>query len=819
MSPRNSQPPQSPSSGGTIVDIDVSAEMRGSFLEYSYSVIHSRALPDARDGLKPVHRRILFQMAEMGLRPDRGHVKSARVVGEVMGKLHPHGDSAIYEALVRMAQPFSMRLPLVDGHGNFGSLGNDDPPAAMRYTECRLASAARLMTDSLDEDVVDMVPNYDEREREPSVLPAAYPNLLVNGAAGIAVGMATNMAPHNLVEVIAAARHLLANPRTSLDDVMRFIPGPDLPTGGVIVGLDGVREAYECGRGTFRTRAAAQITDVSSRRRGIVVTELPYNVGPEKVIAKIKELTQAKKLQGISDVKDLTDRQKGLRLVIECKPGFNPEAVLAELYRLTPMEETFGINAVALVDGQPRTLGLLELLHVYVDHRLDVVRRRCAYRRRKAQDRAHLVEGLLLALANIDEVVQVIRTSQDTEEAKRRLMEIFDLTEVQTVYILDMPLRRLVALEVLKLTDELAELHEAIAELTRILDSDAALRELVSDELAEVAATYGTPRRTRLREAVQVPTSAVPLEVADGPCRVLLSSTGLLARIGISDESAARGNDTQRSRHDVVVSWAPATTRGMLGAVTDLGRLVKLEVVDLPGLPPVAGPLNVRGGAPVAELLDLVPGEHVLALVTLGDEGPWIAVGTASGVVKRVNRDFPAKGDAFEVIRLDPGDRVVGVTELTTGEEDLVFITSDAQLLRTPAAGVRPQGRSGGGVAGIKCAPGERVVFFAGVEPAEALVVSVSGSTAALPGTETGSTKVTPLGEYPYKGRATGGVRCHRFLRGEDTLLRGWAGPAPAQAATVTGEPVSLPLEVGRRDGSGVAVAAPIAAVAAVCSW
>ncbi|MEO6714956.1 MAG: DNA gyrase subunit A, partial [Mycobacteriales bacterium] len=461
----------------------------------------------------------------------------------------------------------------------------------------------------------------------------------------------------------------------------------------------------------------------------------------------------------------------------------------------------------------------LELLHVYVDHRLDVVRRRCAYRRRKAQERLHLVDGLLLALANIDEVVQVIRTSQDSEEARHRLIEIFDLSEVQAVYILDMPLRRLVALEVLKLQDERAELLETIGDLTRILDSDAALRELVSDELAEVAATYGTPRRTRLREAAHSPTAAVPLEVADGPCRVLLSSTGLLARVGIAGDDAARGDAPQRSKHDVVASWAPATTRGTVGVVTDKGRLVKLDVIDLPGLPPVAGPPNVRGGAPVAEFLDLDPGEHVLALVTLGTEGPWIALGTATGVVKRVNRDFPAKGDAFEVIRLDDGDRVIGVTELATGEEDLVFITSDAQLLRTPASGVRPQGRAAGGVAGIKCAPGEQVVFFGAATPADALVVTVSGTRAALPGTDSGSAKVTPLTEYPYKGRATGGVRCHRFLKGEDTLLLGWTGPAPAQAATATGEPVPLPAEHGRRDGSGVSVPAPIAAVSAVGRW
>jgi DNA gyrase subunit A len=336
-----------------IVDIDVTEEMRASYLEYAYSVIYQRAIPDARDGLKPVQRRILYQMSQMGLRPDRAYVKCARVVGEVMGRLHPHGDSAIYDALVRLAQPFAMRLPLIDGHGNFGSLGGDDAPAAMRYTEARLAAAAMEMTASLDEDTVDFVPNYDGTEQQPEVLPAGLPNLLVNGTAGIAVGMATNMAPHNLGEVIAAARHLIANPDASLDELMRFVPGPDLPTGGKIVGLDGIREAYETGRGIFRTRAVARIEQLTPRRTGIVVTELPYGVGPEKVVARIKDLVQAKKLNGISDLKDLTDRHRGLRLVIELRNGFHPEAVLDELYRLTPMEDTFGINNVALVDGQP----------------------------------------------------------------------------------------------------------------------------------------------------------------------------------------------------------------------------------------------------------------------------------------------------------------------------------------------------------------------------------------------------------------------------------------------------------------------------------
>src|SRR6516225_3542536 len=518
-----------------IVDIDVAEEMRASYLEYAYSVIYPRALPDARDGLKPVQRRILYQMNEMGLRPDRSHVKCARVVGEVMGRLHPHGDSAIYDALARMAQPWAMRLPLVDGHGNFGSMGGDDAPAAMRYTEARLTAAAMEMVASIDEDTVEFIPNYDGSETQPEVLPAGLPNLLVNGASGIAVGMATNMAPHNLGEVIAAARYLLRNPAASLDALMRYVPGPDLPTGGRIVGLEGIREAYETGRGIFRTRATAVVEQLTPRRAGIVVTELPYTIGPEKVMARIKDLVQAKKLNGIADLKDLTDRNRGLRLVIEVRSGFNPDAVLAELYRLTPMEETFGINNVALVDGQPRVLGLREMLTIYVDHRLEVTRRRSEYRRRKRAERLHLVDGIIIALLDIDEVIQVIRSSDDAAAAKRRLTEIFDLSEVQAQYILDTPLRRLTRYDRLELEREQETLRAEIAELTEILSSDARLREVVSGEMADLAKKFGTPRRTVLLEGGGEVTAAVPLEVADDPCVVVLSATGLLARFPAAD--------------------------------------------------------------------------------------------------------------------------------------------------------------------------------------------------------------------------------------------------------------------------------------------
>ena len=812
MARSTKQPPLPDDFEEHILDIDVGEEMRTSFLEYAYSVIYSRALPDAKDGLKPVQRRILYTMADMNLRPDRGHVKSARVVGEVMGRLHPHGDGAIYDALVRMAQPWSMRVPFVDGHGNFGSA--DDPPAAMRYTECRMAPAALAMTTSIDEDTVDFKPNYDSRETEPVVLPSAIPNLIVNGATGIAVGMATNIAPHNLIEVVQALRHLVTHPAATLDDLMRFVPGPDLPTGGKIVGLDGVRDAYESGRGSFKMRATARIENVTPRRKGIVVTELPYGVGPERVIERIKSLVQGKKLQGISDVKDLTDREKGLQLVIEVKNGFVPEAILEQLYRLTPMEDSFGINAVALVEGQPRTLGLKEMLEVFLGHRFDVVRRRSVFRRGKAAERLHLVDGLLVAILDIDEVIQLIRSSDNAEQARARLIDVFELTEVQATYILDMPLRRLTRFSKLELDKEKTELERTIEELDAILSDDALLRKVVSDELNEVAKTYGTPRRTVLLESAgqTVSATATPLEVADDPCFVYLSSSGLLARTVDTDPP---GDGDSRAKHDVVVSAVRATARGQVGALTTQGRLVKLDVLDLPTLPGTAHHPHLQGGAPVSEFLSLEAGERVLALTSLDADSPGQALGTRQGVVKRVNPETLGNRDAWEVIRLADGDQVVGAVELRTGEEQLCFVTSDAQLLNFGAGAVRPQGRSGGGIAGVRLAPKQSVVFFGAFDPdGSAVVVTSSGSSTALPGTEPGAVKVTPFSEYPAKGRGTGGVRCHRFLKGEDTLVFAWAGPGPARGAASSGAAVELPAATGRRDGSGVPGSQPLAAVA-----
>ena len=803
-----------------IEDVDVSDEMQGSFLEYAYSVIYSRALPDARDGLKPVQRRILYMMSDMGLRPDRGHVKSARVVGEVMGKLHPHGDTAIYDALVRLAQPFTLRVPLVDGHGNFGSL--DDGPAAARYTEARLAAPAMSMTEHLDEDVVDFVPNYDNSHQQPEVLPAAIPNLLVNGASGIAVGMATNMAPHNLIEVVQAARHLIEHPEATLDDLMEFVPGPDFPSGGTIVGLAGIRDAYATGRGSFKTRARVSVEQITARKTGLVVTELPYLVGPEKVIEKIKDGVNAKKITGISDVTDLTDRKRGLRLVIGVKTGFNPQAVLEQLYRLTPLEDSFNINNVALVDGQPQTLGLRDLLSVYIAHRVRVVTRRSEFRLARRRERLHLVEGLLIAILDIDEVIQVIRTSDDADAARTRLQEVFDLSHLQAEYILELRLRRLTRFSRIELEAERDQLLAEIAQLEELLASDARIRALVADELARAAELYGTPRRTLLTEARPQPAgssrkaiAAADLEHADVPCRVFLSSTGRIARVDRQpgDEAIAVTAPARRSKHDAIRSSLDTTSRTEIGAVTSRGRLIRFSPLELPVMP--GNSVQLGAGVRVAEYLALTDrDEHVLALVSVEAARP-IVLGTAQGVVKRVAPGgYPSRPD-FEVIALKPGDRVVGAAQ--GGDDDeLVFVTSDAQLLHFPASGVRPQGCAAGGMAGVKLDAGASVISFTVLAPdevAEAVVVTVAAAADTLLGADPGTAKVSDFSEFPAKGRATGGVRAQRFLKGQDALSVAWVGPAPARALGNDGSIRALPEGGAKRDGSGTALEAVVQVV------
>lgn len=794
-----------------IVDIDLSLEMQESFLEYSYSVIYARALPDARDGLKPVHRRIIYQMGEMGLRPDRGHVKSARVTGEVMGKLHPHGDGAIYDALVRMAQPFSLRVPMIDGHGNFGSL--DDGPAAARYTEARLSPASMLMNEGLDEDVIDFKPNYDAQLTEPEVLPAAFPNLLVNGAAGIAVGMATNMPPHNLREVISAARFLLENPQATTKQLMKHVPGPDLPNGGIIMGLDGVIEAYDTGRGTFKTRARVSIESVSPRKLGIVVTELPYLVGPEKVIEKIKDGVNSKKLQGIADVTDLTDRTNGLRLVIELKTGFDPQVVLDLLYRFTPMEDSFGINNVALVDGRPQTLGLRDLLGVYLAHRVTVTRRRSENRLGKRQARLHLVEGLLVAILSIDEVIQVIRASDEVDQARQKLMKVFDLTEIQAEYILELRLRRLTKFSKIELETEKANLLQEIKELKKILGSAEALRDLVSAELAAVAEKYGDDRRTTLvsnfeevKPITSAKAAAVSAELADTPCVVVFTASGMVGKTNVWDTTAAP--PAKRKKHDAIKTVIATTTRSDLGFVTSTGVMHRIHVGDVPGLNDV---FDLSSMVSASSFLGLPKSEKVLNVFELTD-ATSIALGTAGGVVKRLAADFAPKAE-FEIISLKPGDYLVGADTVSDADE-LVFVTKDAQLLRFAAKNVKPQGRGAAGIAGINLAAGSSAIAFAVAKAEiENIAITAANSSSALAGTDGGSVKWTPLSEFPAKGRATGGVRAQKFIRNEDQLYFAWVGPIDPIALTADGKPTELPTEASKRDSSGTKSPAAVGSV------
>jgi DNA gyrase subunit A len=768
--------------------------MQGSFLEYAYSVIYSRALPDARDGLKPVQRRILYTMSEMGLRPDRGHVKSARVVGEVMGRLHPHGDSAIYDAMVRMAQSFQVRLPLIDGHGNFGSL--DDGPAAYRYTEARLAPSAVAMTASLDEDVVDFGSNYDGRETEPQVLPSAIPALLVNGASGIAVGMATNMAPHNLGEVVAAAKYLLKHPKAGVSDLMKYIPGPDLPTGGIIVGLTGIADAYRDGRGTFKMRATVKVENVTARRTALVVTELPYNVGPERVIEKIKEGVNSKKITGISDVTDLSDGEKGLQLVIELKSGFNPQAVLTQLYKTTPLEEQFSINNVALVKGAPQTLGLVEMLEVFLGHRIEVVRRRSEFRRKKALERLHLVEGLLIAIVDIDKVIAVIRASDDTAEARAQLMKQFKLSEIQTNYILEMPLRRLTKFSRIEIEKEQKELKDAISLLNQLLESENAIKSVVSDELSDVAREFGTPRRTVLQEDDGSNAVAIDLEISDDPTLVMMSASGLIGRF----EPKTTANRGTRAKNDTVISQVPATARGEVGLITSAGKMHQISVMEIPVLQGGSS-TTLKGGSAVKDFAILDKGEIPLGLVPL-NKPVTIALGTATGVVKRIELE-PAKTKSSEIIKLESGDDVVGFGITTKKFDTLIFITSDAQLLHYKADLVRPQGKTAAGMAGIKVSDGAWVISFSVVSK-DTQVVTVGGNSDALPGTQARTIKISELAEFPSKGRATSGVRCHMLKRGEDQLIFAGAASGPVRASNGS-NPIELPDFLAKRDASGSA--------------
>ena len=785
-----------------VVDVSVADEMSESFLAYSLSVITARAIPDVRDGLKPVQRRILYSMLNMGIRPDTPHRKSARVVGDTMGNYHPHGDSAIYETLVRMGQDFARNITLIDPQGNFGSL--DDPPAAPRYTECRLTEAAMEMLDELGEDTVEFRPTYDGESTEPECLPARLPNLLVNGTSGIAVGMATNMASHNLREVYEAIILVMTKrrPKPTVDDLMDVLPGPDFPSGGIIID-DGIRAAYETGRGSFRIRARAEVEPLTARRQAIVVTELPHMVGPEKVVGKVKELVLADKVAGISDIKNLSDRKSGLRIQIECKAGVNAQAVLHQLYRLTPLEETFAINNVVLVNGVPTTVSLYDLCRHYIEHRLDVIVRRTTFRLERAQDRLHIVEGLIIALDNIDEVVRIIRGSETVPEAREQLCEQLDLSEIQATHILDMQLRRLTALEKQKIVDERDQLLADIDDYQKLLGSEQRRRTLVLNELGELVDGFGGARRTEIVSPDDLPVFEPteveePSEVDDEPCVVTLSTSGQVGRAPV--DGAKR---TTPGRHDLLVAAAMTTTTAAVWAVTSEARAIAVKAFELGE---VAG--RSRGSS-AAQIFGTSKGESVLALVAPGSEN--LVMVSANGVAKQITGDeLAGTGSGKTIFKLKPGDRLAAAFTCPAGA-DIVAVASDAQALRMPVDAISIQGRGAGGVAGMKL-KGDTTVVTAGPALGDGCVISITSADGV---------KATPFEELPAKGRGTGGVRLTRMKEGARVALA-YIGSLEGLLATMATDddrskadptPVPLSIEPTKRDLQSAPAERPILAL------
>ncbi|NNE96825.1 MAG: DNA topoisomerase 4 subunit A [Acidimicrobiales bacterium] len=773
-----------------VIEVPVAEELGESFLAYSLSVITSRAIPDVRDGLKPVQRRILYSMLRMGLRPDRPHRKCAHVVGDVMGKFHPHGDSAIYDTLVRLGQDFGRNVTLVDPQGNFGSL--DDPPAAQRYTECRLTDAALDLLGEIDEETVEYGPTYDGENSEPRFLPGLLPNLLINGTSGIAVGMATNMAPHNLGEVYEAIKLVMTKrrPKPTLEELMAVLPGPDLPMGAIVVDED-LREAYETGRGSFRIRAKATIFEVTKARQGIEITELPYMVGVERVVAKVTELVRAEKLTGIHDIKNLSDRHHGTKLVIECKSGVSAELLLQKLYKMTPLEDTFSINNTVLVNGVPTVVGLYDLCQHYITHRLDVVVRRTEYRLAKAEARLHVLEGYLIAIDNIDEVVQIIRTSANTPVARQRLMEALELTEIQAQHILDMQLKRISQLARDEVVDEVSELRTEIADLKKILGSEQRRRTIVIRELGELVKKYGRPRRSVIVPASSIPdiehvAEQVVADITDDPCVVSLATSGVVGR-----EPAGSSKSFSPSRHDVIQSVVVTTMKTPVLLVMDSGRILRVNALDIPE---VGGRSR---GKDTTDVFGSDRGEQPLAL--LNPTGGPVVLVTAQGVVKRLERDAVSDlRPGRTIISLGERDRVVACFEVDAAA-DIVMLTTDAQALRTPIAGVRPQGAGAKGVSGMAL-KGTAKVVGAGVASDDAVILTVS---------DTGSAKSTSVEEIPTKGRNGGGVRLTKFS-GEKRLDYAWVGN-PERIVAVVGtdgstKPASTPESIGlkptRRDGA-----------------
>jgi DNA gyrase subunit A len=740
-------PPAPPPPPANLVPVNIEDEMRRSYVDYAMSVIIGRALPDVRDGLKPVHRRILVGMRDMGLASNRAYRKCAKIVGEVMGNYHPHGDSPIYEALVRMAQDFSYRYPLVDGQGNFGSI-DGDPPAAMRYTEARMAPYGETLLEDIDKETVDFVPNYDEEREEPSYLPSKVPNLLVNGSNGIAVGMATNMPPHNLTEVCEAVIHLINNPPSKLADLMAHIPGPDFPTAGIIHGRGGIYQAYQTGRGTITMRARATIERQGKDRDIIVVTEIPYQVNKARLIEKIAELVNEKRLEGIGDIRDESDRH-GMRIVIELKRGEQGLVILNNLYKLTPMQTTFGVINLAIVNGQPKVLSLLELLRSFIEHRVDVVRRRTQYELRQAEARAHILEGLKKALDHIDAIIKLIRAAKTAGEAREGLIAQYEFTEIQAKAILEMQLQRLTSLERQKIEDELKELGEKIAELKEILASEVKLREVIVKELRDVQKKYGDDRRTEIIEAE----AEISLEdlIAEEDVVITVTHSGYLKRTPLSvyrqQGRGGKGRIGMKTKEeDVVTNVFVANTHSYVLVFTDRGRLYWLKVYEIPDVG------SAGRGKAIVNLANLSSEEKVRALLSVKDFDPKVSVlmATRNGQVKKTSLEAFSNPSTRGIIAMGvPDDDELIAAELISGTETVFIGTHDGMCIRFPHDDVREMGRQAYGVIGIRLEEGDYVVSTIATSSENEMVLSV---------TERGFGKRTAVEEYRAQGRGGKGI-------------------------------------------------------------
>jgi DNA gyrase subunit A len=740
--------------------IDIETEMQDSFLEYAMSVIVSRALPDVKDGLKPVHRRVLYSMWDSGIRPGTPFRKCARVVGDVVGWFHPHAPEAVYDSMVRLGQNFALRSPLVEPQGNFGTV--DDPPAAMRYTEARLAKLAAHMLDGIDEETVDFKPNYSGEREEPIVLPSRFPNLLVNGSTGIAVGMATNMAPHNLGEVTDAVLHALDHPEATVEDLMEFVKGPDFPTGAYIVGNKGVKDALMTGRGSIKMRAVTDVVEVRKNRVAIIVTEIPYQMSRDRIMEKIALLVRMKTIVGIADLRDESDRH-GTRLVIELKRDANPQVVLNLLMKHSQLEDTFAVNNVALVDGVPRTLNLAQLVHYYVAHQLEVIERRSQFRLSKAEARAHILRGLLIALDNIDEVVKIIRASANVDEARTALMDSFDLSEVQANHILDMPLRRLTALETSKLREELADLEEKIAYLERLLADEGMRRELIGEELADIRNKFADDRRSRI--VPDLGTMSLEDLIADEELVVSITAAGyvksVLSKAYRTQGRGGRGVKGAGLRdEDVVEHMLHTTAHSYLLFFTNRGKVYRVRAHEIPRKDRTAK------GSLIQSVLPFEPDEIVEEVIDTRDyeTNRFLVMFTKLGVVKKSKfSDYDSRNQVLVAINLKDDDEVVAVRQ-TNGESDLMMFTANGQGIRFSESDARPLGRASQGVRGIRLRDGDRVVAAAVADEAEDVLLLTTG----------GYGKRTKMSAFRTQKRGGLGIKAMKLtkVRGSITAAR-----------------------------------------------